>query len=220
MPGPTEGDIIEILAGASRDAGHPPLVASEAAALAAFCGLFLKWNARINLASVAGARELVERHVVDALAAARFVVAGDAVLDVGSGGGLPALPLALLVPGATFALHEPRTRRLAFLRTAVRELGLGDRVSLSGTRIEAGDPPPRGAAGQPQTDGFSVAMSRATWPPREWLAIGRRLVRPEGKVLVFATEALAAELPPPDASAGYSRGRRLCVFAAAERHED
>lgn len=213
MPGPTEGDFIEMLAGAARDAGHRPLQGSEPEQLAAFCDLFLKWNARINLASVAGAQELVERHVVDALAAAGFVAGGDAVVDVGSGGGLPALPLAILVAGATFVLHEPRTRRLAFLRTAVRELGLGHRVSLSGTRVEPAGPPP----GEPSGDGFSVAMSRATWPPREWLGLGRRLVRPGGRVLVFATEALAAELPRPDASTGYCRGRRLCVFAVGAR---
>lgn len=218
MP-PSAGDqILDGLRTAAREVGCRELVDAEAAELAAFCRLFLKWNERINLASVAGAEELIGRHFIDAFAAARFVRAGDVVIDVGSGGGLPALPLAILSQGATFALHEPRTRRLAFLRAAVRELALGDRVTVSGQRIEIDGSPVRasgGASCEARAGGFSLAMSRATWPPADWLSLGHRLVGPSGRILVFTTETLAGGLPAPAASASYSRGRRLCMFEAA-----
>jgi 16S rRNA (guanine527-N7)-methyltransferase len=200
----------ELLSGLTERMGLVAPSAEQSDQLLAFCGLLLRWSAKINLVSVDSMTALVERHIADSFAAATLVVAGDAVIDVGSGGGLPALPLAILCPGITVELHEPRAKRLAFLRTAIRELGLKTRVSALGSRIEAGDSSAGELAGK--ASAFSVAMSRATWAPAEWLAIGRRLVGPAGRVLVFTTTEALDPLPTPDASVEYARNRRLCVF--------
>ena len=130
------------------------------------------------------------------------------VVDVGSGGGLPAIPLALLRAELTVALVEPIAKKAAFLRTAIRELEIGDRVSVRVTRGEAlaqtivADP---GSA-------FDVAISRATLAPQKWLALGARLVRPGGRVFALATADALPELGDRDV---YFEGRRALIQVGA-----
>ena len=118
------------------------------------------------------------------------------MVDVGSGGGLPALPLALLRPGLVIRLCEPIAKKAAFLRTAIRELKLADRVSLEARRGEeladelVAVPAGPGAAAAPERL-FDVATSRATFAPEAWLALGRRLVRPGGRVFVLTVPGTA-----------------------------
>jgi 16S rRNA (guanine527-N7)-methyltransferase len=139
--------------------------------LDAFWGLLLTWNARINLTGAGTREELIGEHLPDALAMARLVPPGARVIDVGSGGGLPALPFALLRPDATLTLVEPRAKRVAFLRTAVRELELAADVVAG--RIESVEGP-----------AADIASSRATFAPSEWLEVARPLAP---RVLVFAS---------------------------------
>src|SRR4029079_16814605 len=90
----------------------------------AFWSLLLTWNARINLTGAGTRDELLGEHFPDALAMASLVPPGARLVDVGSGGGLPAVPLSVLRPDLGLTLVEPRAKRVAFLRTAVRTLGL------------------------------------------------------------------------------------------------
>jgi 16S rRNA (guanine527-N7)-methyltransferase len=153
--------------------------APERAGVQRFFELLLTWNARINLTGARSLIELVEEHLPDSLALDRLVPNAARLVDVGSGGGLPALPLALLRPDVTLTLVEPRAKRVAFLRTALMDLGLAAAV-VSG-RVES----------LPHKD-YDVASSRATFPPEEWLAVGRDLVGPSGTVVLF----LSAPAPP------------------------
>ena len=185
------------------------LEASAGEALARFAALFLKWNAHINLAAVDGPRELVERHFVDAFAASRFVPVATRVVDVGTGGGLPVLPLALVREDLVFDCFEPIQKKGAFLRTAVREMNLRSRVSIHAESVESPVKPPRAQS-------FDVAMSRATLEPAAWLALGTELVRrPTGRVIVFATLQSEVGLPSADDSLAYGRNRRLLSYTAS-----
>lgn len=174
------------------------------ARLSAFGDLFLRWNARVNLGGQIDATELVDRHYLDAAAAARFVSGEVRVIDVGSGGGLPVIPLALLRPQAQFQLFEPVGKKATFLRTAVHELSLGGGVVVNQRRVET-------------VDGFKdarfdVAMSRATFDPVTWLALGRRLITDAGVVLVFATADPPAGMPLPLADLAYAPNRRILTY--------
>jgi 16S rRNA (guanine527-N7)-methyltransferase len=176
--------------------------------LVGFARLFLAWNRRINLGGDISARELTARHFMDAFAVTRFLESARNVVDVGSGGGLPAIPLALARSDVRVHLFEPTAKKVSFLRTAVRELGLKDRVDVRAERV--------GAGGLPAGVVADVAMSRATWAPAEWLALGRRLIQPDGVVLVFGTGGSGDPAERPFGEWRYAAGRRLLAYRASE----
>lgn len=154
-----------------------PLTPEMVGRVLEFCRLLMQWNASVNLTGSRSVAEVIGEHVVDSFAMARLVPPGSSLVDVGAGGGLPGLPFAITRPDARVTLVEPRAKRVAFLRTAVRELQL---ASIEVVRERAGGLDP---------GGFDVAASRATLPPEEWLGLGLGLVRHDGLVLVFAGQA-------------------------------
>ena len=151
-----------------------PVPAEQGAALAAFALLLLKWNKVYNLTGVRGADEIVDRHFVESFALRKWL-RGTPVADVGSGGGLPGLPLAIVEPERQFTLIESRAKRVRFLRHVVAELS--SRTSRS--RIAA---PRTYAVAQP----FATVLARAVAPPAELLGICRHLTAP-GSILLLLT---------------------------------
>jgi 16S rRNA (guanine527-N7)-methyltransferase len=148
-----------------------------------YVALVAKWNRAIKLFAFANPRELVERHLVDGLAAAHKVGPRDRVLDVGAGGGVPSVVVAALRPEAAVVALEPVHKKHAFLMTARRELGL-EGYEPRAERLE-----------QYAGLDFDVAMSRATFGLSEWLALGLERVRPGGLVLGFEGRE-TVDLPP------------------------
>ena len=134
-----------------------PLDEERASKLVQFAELLMVWNARINLTGARTVDDLIAEHLPDAFAVAGAIDGPAEVVDVGSGGGLPALPLAILRPDLRLTLVEPLSKKVAFLRTATRELGLPS-ASVSAQATRRGAPP--GA--------YDVAISRATFVPAEW----------------------------------------------------
>ena len=135
------------------------------ASLLRFAELVSTWGKRTDLVAAATPTELVSVLFVDALALRAVIPEGSQVIDVGAGAGAPAIPLALLRPDLRVDLLEPRRRRVAFMRTAVGDLQLSERLRVREGRLD--DPPDIG--------GFDVAFSRATFPPAEWLRRGTAL---------------------------------------------
>lgn len=93
--------------------------------------LLAKWNAKVNLTAFrltpGGEDEAIDRLLIEPLAAAKHLPPdAGSLLDAGSGGGSPALPLKLASPGMRLRMVEVKTRKAVFLREAVRELGLKD----------------------------------------------------------------------------------------------
>ena len=181
-------------------AWNAPCDDSQIAALLSYAESLLRWNARINLTAAPSTGVLVSEHFIDAFALARKLEQPARVIDVGSGGGLPAIPLALLRPQLTLTLVEPIAKKVAFLRTAIRELGLGERASVHVGRGEA--------VARETPRAFDVATSRATLAPAKWLVLGAKLVRPGGRV--FALTAADALPEQPDRET-YFDGRRALI---------
>ena len=93
--------------------------------LAAYYELLARWNRKINLTSIDGVDEAIDRLLLEPIAASRYVPAEAGLLmDVGSGGGSPAIPLKLAMPRLSLTMVEAKARKSAFLREAVRQLGL------------------------------------------------------------------------------------------------
>lgn len=103
-----------------------------------YLALLRKWNKVYNLTAVREASKMVSQHLLDCLAVAPHVTAAT-LLDVGSGAGLPGIPLALALPRAQVTLLDSSHKKAAFLRQAAIELKLTN-VSVVCERVEAWRP--------------------------------------------------------------------------------
>lgn len=104
--------------------------------LLVFLILLNKWNRAYNLTAVRDEREMVSRQLLDSLSILPWVTAGH-LLDVGAGGGLPGIPLAIALPEKRFTLLDSNGKKTRFLNQCVLELGL-DNVEVVHGRAEAG----------------------------------------------------------------------------------
>jgi 16S rRNA (guanine527-N7)-methyltransferase len=150
------------------------VTAAESTALGAFVELLLRWNKVYNLTGVRGADEVVDRHLIESFAL-RALLAGSEVADVGSGGGLPGVPLAIVEPERRFTLIESRAKRVRFLRHVVGELKLAN-TTVAHCRAEDLH------VQRP----FDTVLARAVAPPAELLRICRHLTAP-GSILLLLT---------------------------------
>ncbi|TNE82202.1 MAG: 16S rRNA (guanine(527)-N(7))-methyltransferase RsmG [Gammaproteobacteria bacterium] len=106
--------------------------------LLAFLALLNKWNKAYNLTAVRDEREMVSRQLLDSLSILPWVTT-DHLLDVGAGGGLPGIPLAIALPERRFTLLDSNGKKTRFLNQCVLELGL-DNVDVIHGRAEACQP--------------------------------------------------------------------------------
>jgi 16S rRNA (guanine527-N7)-methyltransferase len=104
--------------------------------LETFYTLLSRWNQKINLTSLADPDEAIDRLILEPLLAARYVRPSAAsLMDIGSGGGSPAIPLKLAMPRVRLVMVEVKTRKSAFLREAIRQLELQD-AQVETARVE------------------------------------------------------------------------------------
>ncbi|MFZ7234702.1 16S rRNA (guanine(527)-N(7))-methyltransferase RsmG [Avibacterium avium] len=82
-----------------------------------------KWNKAYNLTSVRDPQEMLVKHIMDSLVVSSYLQ-GERFIDVGTGPGLPGLPLAIINPDKTFVLLDSLGKRISFIRNALRELGI------------------------------------------------------------------------------------------------
>ncbi|WP_277269768.1 16S rRNA (guanine(527)-N(7))-methyltransferase RsmG, partial [Pantoea septica] len=91
--------------------------------LVAYVGLLDKWNKAYNLTSVRDPQQMLVRHILDSIVVAPHLK-GERFIDVGTGPGLPGIPLAIVLPQAHFTLLDSLGKRVRFLRQVQHELGL------------------------------------------------------------------------------------------------
>jgi len=142
----------------------------------------LRWNARVNLIGPEAESHL-DDHIAEAVYAAEILKPRGNVLDFGSGGGLPAIPMAIVSPDARFHLVEADQKKWSFLKHVVRECGLnavvvGDRLARALTRF-------------PSDLRFSLVTSRAVGAPEEWVPSLRAWLEPGGCVALFQSSPAA-----------------------------
>lgn len=134
----TEGHAAELARGA-RELGVE-VSSEQQAQLMAYLALLIKWNKAYNLTAVRNPDEMVSRHLLDSLSVAAYVAeAGDNWLDVGSGGGMPGIPLAILFPGKQFTLLDSNGKKTRFLTQVKLELKLPN-LQVIHSRVEGFTP--------------------------------------------------------------------------------
>ena len=147
-----------------------------------YVDLLQRWNAAYNLTAVRDPAEMVTRHLLDSLAILPHV-RGATLADLGSGAGLPGIPLAIAAPEREVLLVDSNGKKARFLREAVRRLGLA-RTRVAESRVE-------NVAGT-----FDCITARAFASLGEMLAWGGHLLAPDGRWLAlkgrFPQDELAA----------------------------
>jgi 16S rRNA (guanine527-N7)-methyltransferase len=165
----------------------------DAAARAAIDGhvrLLLVWTEAINLTAIREPAAVATGHVVDSLSAVPWLLTrgADRILDLGSGGGYPGLPIAAALPDAAVTLLEPVGKKAAFLRAVVAATGLADRVTVIADRAEAraADPTGRGT--------WSVVTARAVASTADLVELAFPLLAPGGALVAWKRGDLQGEL--------------------------
>jgi len=136
--------------------------------LLAYVALLYKWNRTYSLTALREQEKAVSHHLLDSLAIVPFVPPGS-LLDVGSGGGTPGIPVAIARPDLQVTLLDSNSKKAAFLQQAVIELGLTN-VSVHGGRVEQYHP----------AIGFAAITSRAFAELADFVMLTRHLLAPEG----------------------------------------
>jgi 16S rRNA (guanine527-N7)-methyltransferase len=169
--------------------------APSAERLLAFEHELLDWNQKVNLVSRATASEARERHLLDSLAALPDLEGARQLLDIGSGGGLPGIPLKIARPELRVTLAESIGKKAAFLRSAARRLHLGDGLAVRQVR----------AQGNPAREGLPLAdavISRGLTDVSSWLKLAVCYLLPAGRVLAMVARVDEAALQQAAAASG------------------
>lgn len=144
----------------------------------AYLELLVRWNARMNLTAVRAPEEIVQRHFAECIFAAQQIPREvKTLLDFGSGAGLPGIPIAICRPEIGVTLAESQGRKAAFLREAVRTLGL--QTEVWDRRVEQ----------MPPERTFDAIALRAVDKMAEACRAAIERLAPGGYLVAFATRA-------------------------------
>jgi 16S rRNA (guanine527-N7)-methyltransferase len=164
--------------------------------LESYFRLLALWNQKINLTALRldeASDEAIDRLLIEPLVAARQFAGNERVLDVGSGGGSPAIPLKLALPGISLLMVESKIRKSAFLREAARHLSLSG-VEVETARVEELLPRPD------LHEASDVVTVRAVRVELRMMLSLQAFLVPGGRILLFrgagASDA-PSMLPPP-----------------------
>ena len=147
-----------------------------------YLALLLKWYSAYNLTSVRDPAQMVTRHLLDSLAVAPHL-RGEHVIDVGTGAGLPGVPLAIMFPGTRFALLDSNGKKTRFLFQVKTALCL-DNMQVHHARVESFRPPAP----------YDAVLSRAFASLADMVASCRHLLAPQGCFLAMKGAYPAQEI--------------------------
>ncbi len=145
-----------------------------------YLALLLKWNTAFNLSGVKDASEMLSRHILDSLTLQPYMQ-GERVLDVGTGPGLPGIPLAICFPDKRFDLLDSNGKKSRFVFQAKLQLGLNN-VTAQNERIEHYRP----------DIAIDVIVSRAFSSLPDFVELTKHLVQP-GRTRLVAMKGLYPE---------------------------
>lgn len=185
--------------------------------LLAYAALLYKWNKTYSLTALREQDKAVSYHLLDSLSVLPFVPEGR-LLDVGSGGGMPGIPLAIARPKLSVTLLDSNSKKTAFLQQAAIELSLSN-ISVHCGRVEQYHPPV----------GFSAITSRAFSELADFVGLSRHLLAHGGRWLAMKgvwpqdeiehlPEDITVETVHRLAVPGVDGERHLVVLSSAATH--
>ncbi len=154
--------------------------------LLAFVSLIEKWNKAYNLTAIRNRDEMLRLHILDSLAILPCV-SGQKIIDVGTGAGLPGIPLAILMPDRQFTLVDSNSKKTRFVQQAALELRLNN-VSVVHGRIES-----LGHEAE-----YDAVLSRAFASLEDIMNMTEYLLQPEGVLIAMKGQKPESELKKID----------------------
>jgi 16S rRNA (guanine527-N7)-methyltransferase len=174
----TTGTLIRTLSEGAAEIGVR-LGTAELECFVAYHREILLWNRRINLVSERSSREIVVRHFLDSLTPAPFLERPQgSLIDLGSGGGFPGIPLRIALPDLQLSLVETSRKKSSFLSHIVRTLAL-DGVQVIQERVETL------TAGKTLSGRFDAVISRAAFKLPELLRMAAFFLKPGGQLIAM-----------------------------------
>ena len=184
-----------------------PLAEAAQEKLIAYIELLAKWNRTYNLTAIRDPLQMISHHLLDSLAVRPHLPAG-ALADVGSGGGLPGIPLAIAEPARRITLNDANHKKAAFLQQAVIELQLANAEVHNG-RVQSWRP----------RELFACVVARGYAELAQFIVSCRHLVRADGVLAAMKGIYPREELERIPQHADCRDVRRLQVpLLGAERH--
>ena len=145
--------------------------------LLAFVQLLEKWNKAYNLSAIRNKAAMIGLHLLDSLAVAPYIQ-GPRIIDIGTGAGLPGIPLAIYYPELQFTLLDSNAKKTRFVQQAILELGLKN-VTVNHTRVEQYEP----------EQNFDTVITRAFASLPDILKLTSRLLSEQGILLAMKGQA-------------------------------
>lgn len=157
------------------------LLEQESEKFAQFLALFIEYNTHTNLSAIRQRDAIIEKHFVDSLMLSGAVedISGK-ILDIGTGGGFPGIPLAITYPNAHFTLLDSVGKKTRACEHFVHELALGNVEVVNGRAEEI-------ARESRYKKSFDVVLSRATAYLPEILGYAAPFLKPEGRIFLYKT---------------------------------
>ncbi len=151
-------------------------------ALIAFLALIEKWNKAYNLTAIRNKEDMAVLHILDSLTVLPYL-SGSRVLDIGTGAGLPGIPLAIYKPEMEFVLLDSNAKKTRFVQQAILELGLKN-VHVCHSRVEQ----------YHDTEGFNTIVSRAFSSLQDMVGKTKHLLHENGLLLAMKGQKPVKEL--------------------------
>lgn len=145
----------------------------------------LQWNSKINLTALKEPVDLVEKHILDSIMALPWLTSSGSLLDIGSGGGFPGIPLKIMEASLSVTLIDATRKKVNFLKHVIRTLNL-KRIKAIHIRAEE-------LAGQPMDNSFDFIISRALWPLNIYVKNAVSLLADHGSIIAFLSAKDAAK---------------------------
>jgi 16S rRNA (guanine527-N7)-methyltransferase len=153
------------------------LPGSLAALLERYADRLLIWNRKVNLTAVTAPAEVAEKHLLDSLLLLKVLGAARTLLDIGSGAGLPGLPIACARPDVSVLCCDSVAKKVAFVKAVAVELSLQNARGLVAR-----------ASGAPEADGLpraELVVSRAVSEPELWVPLGEKYLAAGGTLVAM-----------------------------------